>query len=49
MLGCSKSDIEVIRGLKSRDKTVAVAGFDVKGGTESRILKIRDLLESAVQ
>ncbi|KAH7382807.1 hypothetical protein BKA64DRAFT_169702 [Cadophora sp. MPI-SDFR-AT-0126] len=49
VLNCPKSDVEVIRGLKSRDKTVAVAGFDVKGGEKSCIAKIRDQLECAVR
>ncbi|PVH88024.1 YggU-like protein [Cadophora sp. DSE1049] len=49
VLKCPKSDVEVIRGLKSRDKTVAVAGFDVKGDEKSCIAKIRDQLQSAVR
>jgi uncharacterized protein YggU (UPF0235/DUF167 family) len=47
-LKCPKSDVEVIRGLKSRDKTVAIAGVDVKGDEQSCISRIRDQLEKAI-
>jgi uncharacterized protein YggU (UPF0235/DUF167 family) len=40
-----KSDIAIIRGLKSRDKIVAITGVDV---TEGLIEKVRGLLLSAV-
>ncbi|KAH7369853.1 hypothetical protein BKA65DRAFT_386591 [Rhexocercosporidium sp. MPI-PUGE-AT-0058] len=48
-LKCPKSDVEVIRGLRSRDKTVAVAGCDMNGGEEKCISKIKDQLQSAIQ
>lgn len=40
--------MEVIRGFKSRDKTIAIAGIDVKGNEEMCISQIRDKLEDAV-
>lgn len=46
---CPKSDVEVVRGLKSRDKTVAIAGIDIEGDENSCISRIRDKLENAVQ
>ncbi|KAL2072229.1 hypothetical protein VTL71DRAFT_11572 [Oculimacula yallundae] len=49
VLRCPKSDVEVIRGLKSRDKTVAVAGFDADGNGESCISRIRDEFRKAAQ
>jgi len=48
VLKCPKSDVEVIRGVKSRDKTVAVAGIDTKGDEKSCISKIRQQLESSM-
>lgn len=39
--------MEVIRGLKSREKTIAVGGIDVRGDEEGCILRIREMLESA--
>jgi uncharacterized protein len=48
-LKCPKSDVEIIRGLKSRDKTVAIANVDVKGDEQSSISRIRDQLEKAIE
>jgi uncharacterized protein YggU (UPF0235/DUF167 family) len=48
-LKCPKSDVEVIRGLKSRDKTVAIAGVNVEGDEQSCISRIRDQLEKAIE
>ncbi|TVY71431.1 UPF0235 protein [Lachnellula suecica] len=42
-----KSDVEVIRGLKSRDKTIAIGGIDVKGDEQKCISSIRAQLQSA--
>ncbi|KAF8866122.1 YggU-like protein [Acephala macrosclerotiorum] len=44
-----KSDVEVIRGLKSRDKTIAIAGIDVEGDEEKCISWIKEQLENAVK
>jgi len=45
-LKCPKSDVEVVRGLKSRDKTVAIAGIDVKEGW---MKKIREKLLDSIE
>jgi uncharacterized protein YggU (UPF0235/DUF167 family) len=47
-LKCPNSDVEVIRGLKSRDKTVAITGVDLKGDEQSCISRIREQLEKAI-
>jgi hypothetical protein len=49
VLKCPKSDVEIIRELKSRDKTVAIAGVDVQGDEQSCISRIRDQLEKAIE
>jgi uncharacterized protein YggU (UPF0235/DUF167 family) len=41
--------VEIIRGLKSRDKTVAISGIDVKGLEDECISRIRDQLEGAIE
>jgi hypothetical protein len=41
--------VEIIRGLKSRDKTVAIAGFDIKGDQESAISKLKEKLQEAIE
>ncbi|KAE9369499.1 YggU-like protein [Stipitochalara longipes BDJ] len=46
---CPKSNIEIIRGLKSREKTVAIAGIDIQGNEEECILRLRKQLESAIE
>ncbi|RFU26199.1 hypothetical protein B7463_g10131, partial [Scytalidium lignicola] len=43
-----KSDVEVIRGLKSRDKTIAVARIAAGDKETSTIESIKRLLETAV-
>ncbi|TVY56941.1 UPF0235 protein [Lachnellula cervina] len=48
VLKCPKSDVEVVRGMKSRDKTVAIGGIDMKGDEEKCISGIRERLENAV-
>ncbi|TVY34255.1 UPF0235 protein [Lachnellula occidentalis] len=48
VLKCPKSDVEVVRGMKSRDKTVAIGGIDMKGDAEKCISGIRQRLENAV-
>ena len=40
--------MEIIRGLKSRDKTVAIAGIDIKEAEDACLSRIRDQLESAI-
>jgi uncharacterized protein YggU (UPF0235/DUF167 family) len=47
-LKCPKSDVEVIRGLKSRDKTVAVSGFDIRGDEKNFMSKLQEKLEGAI-
>ncbi|KAF4625965.1 hypothetical protein G7Y89_g12198 [Cudoniella acicularis] len=49
ILKCPKSDVEVIRGMKSRDKTVAICGIDMQGDEQKCISGIRAQLESASQ
>ncbi|KAH8687467.1 hypothetical protein BGZ60DRAFT_475537 [Tricladium varicosporioides] len=49
VLKCPKSDVEVIRGLKSREKTIAIAGIDAKGDEEKCISSIRAQLETAAE
>jgi uncharacterized protein YggU (UPF0235/DUF167 family) len=46
VLNVPKSDVRVIKGLKSRDKVITVA--DIDGDGEEFISKIRDILKSAV-
>lgn len=41
--------MEIIRGLKSREKTVTVAGIDIKGDEDKCILWIRDQLQCAIE
>ncbi len=44
---CPKSDVEVVRGLKSREKTVSVQGI-AKGEEEVWMARYRELLEAAI-
>ncbi|KUJ10667.1 YggU-like protein [Mollisia scopiformis] len=46
-LKCPKSDVGVVRGFKSRDKTIAVTSIEVKGDEQLCISQIRDKLQSA--
>jgi uncharacterized protein len=48
VLNRPKSDIEVIRGMKSRDKTISIARVDVKGNEEDYISKVRAQLQTAI-
>ncbi|TVY89771.1 UPF0235 protein [Lachnellula willkommii] len=48
VLKCPKSDVEIVRGMKSRNKTVAIGGIDTKGDEEKCISGIRERLENAV-
>lgn len=48
VLKCPKSDVQIIRGQKSRDKTVAISGFEIKGDEESCIFKVKEQLERAI-
>ncbi|KAG9237842.1 hypothetical protein BJ875DRAFT_452580 [Amylocarpus encephaloides] len=48
-LKCPKSDVEVVRGLKSRDKTVAIAGIEMKGDGQISISDILTKLQSAIE
>ena len=41
--------MEVVRGLKSRDKTIAICGIDVKGDEEKCILDIQTQLKKAIE
>ena len=46
-LRVAKSDVEVVKGMKSRDKTVAVQ-VGVKGTAEQEVNRIRAVLESTI-
>ncbi|TVY30859.1 UPF0235 protein [Lachnellula hyalina] len=48
VLNCPKSDVEIVRGMKSRNKTVAIEGIDIKGDEEKCISGIREKFENAV-
>ncbi|KAM3070052.1 hypothetical protein ACMFMG_003916 [Clarireedia jacksonii] len=49
ILDCPKSDIEVIKGMKSRDKTVAITGLDVKGSSDAVISTVQEKLAASIQ
>ncbi|CAL3971833.1 unnamed protein product [Diplocarpon coronariae] len=49
VLQCPKSDVEVVSGLRSRDKTVAIGGIDPERNLTSCMAQIRARLESAVR
>jgi uncharacterized protein YggU (UPF0235/DUF167 family) len=49
VLKCPKSDVEIIRGLKSRDKTVAITGIDVDGDEQRCITRIRKQMEGSIK
>jgi uncharacterized protein YggU (UPF0235/DUF167 family) len=44
-----KSDVTIIRGLKSRDKTVAITGFDFEGDEEICVSRVRKQLYEAIE
>ncbi|PMD14034.1 hypothetical protein NA56DRAFT_711399 [Hyaloscypha hepaticicola] len=46
---CPKSDIKIIQGLKSQEKTVSISGLEFRGDNEKCISRIREQLESAVE
>jgi uncharacterized protein YggU (UPF0235/DUF167 family) len=47
---CPKSDVEVIKGMKSRDKIVAVTGLEVKGSSDAVVvMKIQEKLKASIQ
>jgi uncharacterized protein len=46
ILGIPKSSVELIKGHKSRDKTIAILGVDAKGDEESCIARIREQLQT---
>jgi uncharacterized protein YggU (UPF0235/DUF167 family) len=46
---CPKSDIKIIRRLKSREKTISISGLGFRGDDEKCIPRIREQLESAVE
>ncbi|KAH8819545.1 hypothetical protein F5884DRAFT_848861 [Xylogone sp. PMI_703] len=43
-----KSDVEIIRGVKSRDKTISVAGIAAEDKESSTIERIKKLLQNAI-
>jgi uncharacterized protein YggU (UPF0235/DUF167 family) len=47
VLRVAKSDVEVIKGMKSREKMVAVR-TDVKGTAEEEVNRVRAVLEGTV-
>ncbi|KAF3763792.1 hypothetical protein M406DRAFT_341214 [Cryphonectria parasitica EP155] len=48
VLGVPKSDLQITRGMKSRDKTVAVGGRAVQQGEEECLKKLLKMLSDAV-
>ena len=48
-LGRPKSDVTIIRGLKSRDKTIAVTGFDIESNEQHCISRVREQLSKAIE
>ncbi|KAH8593884.1 hypothetical protein B0O99DRAFT_626380, partial [Bisporella sp. PMI_857] len=48
VLKIPKSDVEIIRGLKSRDKTVAITGVDASGDEERLVSTILQRLERSI-
>ena len=44
-----KSDLTIIRGLKSRDKTVAITGCDFEGEEEICVSGVRKQLYEAIE
>jgi hypothetical protein len=50
VLNLPKSNLQITRGLKSRDKTIAATGSWIGGGSEEDCLKrVRTLLEDALE
>ena len=49
VLKCPKSSVQIIRGQKSRDKTVAISGFEIKEDEENCIFKVKEQLERAIE
>jgi len=49
VLNVPKTDVEIIRGTKSRIKTVAVTGIDPKGDETGCIAKIREQLQKSAE
>jgi len=49
VLKVPKSDVEVIKGFKSREKTLAITGIDAKGDGQSCISKVREQLQNAAE
>jgi len=49
ILKVPKSDVQIIKGLKSREKLLAITGIDAKGDAQSCISKIREQLQNAAQ
>ncbi|CAG8972855.1 hypothetical protein HYALB_00001274 [Hymenoscyphus albidus] len=45
---CPKSDVEIVRGLKSREKTIAICGVDVEGDEERYISALYKKLEDTI-
>ncbi|CAG8954161.1 hypothetical protein HYFRA_00005780 [Hymenoscyphus fraxineus] len=45
---CPKSDVEIVRGLKSREKTIAICGVDVEGNEERYISTVYKKLEDSI-
>jgi uncharacterized protein (TIGR00251 family) len=49
ILKVPKSSVEVIKGQKSREKTVAIFGFDAHGDEQSCIAKIREQVQESAK
>lgn len=49
ILKCPVSDVDVVKGLKSRIKTVAIAGLDMKEDQEAYISRLKEKLHNTVK
>jgi uncharacterized protein len=49
ILNVPRSSVEVIKGQKSRDKTIAIFGIDLRGNEQGCIAKIREQLQESAK
>jgi uncharacterized protein (TIGR00251 family) len=49
ILKVPKSSVEIIKGLKSREKTIAIFGIDAHGDEQGCIAKIREQLQESAK
>jgi len=48
VLKCPKSNVKLVQGFKSRDKTIAISGMDTNGDPQSVVSNIKKLLQNAI-